>query len=415
MSRDVHVYADWDTFDEPMLVGVLTEEITRRHEHFRFNYDEAWLVSPHGRSIDPDLGMWVGDQHAQADHNFRTFLDSCPDRWGRVLLDRREAILARQEARRERPLYEVDYLLGVHDIFRMGALRFKTDPQGPFLDDDEGMAAPPFASLGALEHAASRVLSEGYLDDPDMVKWIAMLISPGSSLGGARPKASVVDEQGYLWIAKFPGAHDTHDVAAWEYVVHKLAVAAGISMSACQIRSFESPYGTFMTRRFDRTRESRIHFSSAMTQLGYYDGDDTGASYLEIAEFLIHSGANTRADLEQLWRRIVFSICVSNSDDHLRNHGFILTKGGWVLSPAYDLNAKPGSRGLHLNINETDNALDFELALSVADLFQLKHKPALNILTEVGDAVSLWEEEAVAAGLSRTEQEMMRSAFNLPD
>ena len=410
MSRDIYVYADW-VGDEPELIGTLTADLVRGNEHFSFSYAPEWLQP--GSSylqIDPELQLFEGSQHQGDDRNFRTFLDSCPDRWGRLLMQRREAALARQEERRPKTLQESDYLLGVQDLYRMGAMRFKTDIEGPFLDDDERLSAPPIASLRELEFAARQIEDDGKFDDPEYMKWLCMLISPGSSLGGARPKASVVDEHQNLWIAKFPSRFDDHDIGAGEYLTYLLAVNAGIEMAECRIDRFNSTHHTFLTRRFDREGSARLHFSSAMTQLEYYDGDQ-GASYLEIAEFLTNHGAQARDDLEQLWRRIVFNIAVSNVDDHLRNHGFVFDGEGWRLSPAYDINPTAMATGLHLNIDDKDNSLNYELAFEVIDFFQLSLEEAESIFIEILASVGEWREVANKIGIPRSEQEAMQFAF----
>jgi serine/threonine-protein kinase HipA len=222
----------------------------------------------------------------------------------------------------------------------------------------------------------------------------------------------VTDDNGHLWIAKFPSHHDDYDIAAWEYVAYKLALNAGVTMPESRIEKFGSHHHTFLTKRFDRTRESRLHFTSAMTQLGYYDGDYE-ASYLELAQFLTEHGANTKEDLAQLWRRIVFYIAISNTDDHLRNHGFIYHQGGWLLSPAYDINPVTPASGLHLNITDSDNRLDYNLAMEVIDFFQLDRRQAHKIKDEVLTNVAEWRLAASEIGLSRSEQQMMQPAFNL--
>jgi len=412
MSREIFVFADWEEFDEPMFVGTLRSDVVKAKEHFSFAYDEAWLQSKYVQQIDPDLKLYSGEQHNSSQQNFRVFLDSCPDRWGRLLMKRREAVIARQEERKPNVLNESDYLLGVHDMHRMGALRFKLDFNGDFLDNNNQLASPPMTSLRELEHAVSQLESAADMDDPDYLKWLNMLISPGSSLGGARPKASVIDSDGNLWIAKFPSGHDDYDIGAWEYVVYQLAVDAGIDMSKCQHKQFNSPHHTFLTKRFDRTTNSRLHFTSAMMQLGYNDGDE-GASYLELAQFLTRQGANTKNDLAELWRRIVFNIAVSNTDDHLRNHGFIYHKRGWILSPAYDINPVTPAGGLHLNITEDDNSLNYELAMDVIDYFQLNKQDALQIKNKVLQSVAGWEAVATKIGLGRAEQQLMAPAFNI--
>jgi len=411
LHTDIYVFADWEEFNEPALVGTLRASAIKTKEHFSFRYDEGWLMRANAQKIDSDLQLFSGDQHSASSANFRVFLDSCPDRWGRLLMRRREAVIARQEERRPRVLHEVDYLLGVHDRYRQGALRFKRSLDGAFLDSNERLAAPPISSLRELEHAAQQV-EAGERDDPDYLKWLYMLMSPGSSLGGARPKASVVDESNQLWIAKFPSHHDDYDIAAWEFLAYQLAIEAGVTMANCRIEKFNSLHHTFLTRRFDRTETSRLHFTSALTQLGYYDGDYE-ASYLELAQFLTEHGGNTKADLAQLWRRMVFNIAVSNVDDHLRNHGFIFQSNGWVLSPAYDINPVTPATGLHLNITDDDNRLDYGLATDVAEFFQLGEAEALKIKQEVLASVRQWESVAQSIGISRSEQQFMSPAFNV--
>ncbi|KZM40625.1 toxin HipA [Marinomonas sp. SBI22] len=416
MSREiVEVYADWQPIEAPLLIGQLAYSDSSRGGVFSFAYDKAFLTSRYRLQIDPMLTLHSGDLYNdEADKNFRAFLDSSPDRWGRILMQRRAAIEARKGIRATSRLNELDYLLGVHDSYRMGGIRFKRAGSAEFLDDNAEFAAPPMASLRELEHAAMQIEKDDNIDSDEYYRWLKMLISPGSSLGGARPKACVTDEQGHLWIAKFPNLNDTHDVGAWEMVCYKLALAAGVDMFPSEIRLFSSQHHTFLTKRFDRQGMQRLHFSSAMTQLQYYDGEQSqGASYLEIAEFLSTQGAQTETDLAQLWRRILFNIAVSNTDDHLRNHGFLLTKNGWKLSPAYDLNPIVGKHGLHLNITDADNALDYQLAFDVKDFFRLSQTQATQIYDEVLIAVKQWQVVAQQLGISRTEQILKESAFNV--
>ncbi len=411
------IYADWVTQDlasavDCILVGELNSEQIRSSELFRFHYDKQWIKDG-GSAIDPELDLYEGD-HFSDSQNFRCFLDSCPDRWGRLLMDRREAINARNEKRQEKNLTEMDYLLGVHDQYRMGGLRYKTEAEGEFKDNNNDLAAPPMASLKELEYAASKIEDEA-IDDPLYITWLNQLISPGSSLGGARPKACVIDDDNALWIAKFPNKHDNFDIGAWEYVAYLMAIDCGIEMSPSKIQKINGNHHTFMTKRFDRIpsnkkEQHRVHFSSAMTQLGYRDGE-AGASYLELCEYLINNGARTADDLKQLWLRIVFSIAISNSDDHLRNHGFLLASNGWVLSPAYDINPIPKSTGLNLNINETENQLDFTLALETIPYYRIEINEAKNIINSVCEVVKHWRTVATKIGLSKTEQDLMASCF----
>jgi serine/threonine-protein kinase HipA len=364
--------------------------------------------------LDPDLQLYAGRYFPRDEKlNFGAFLDSCPDRWGRVLMDRREAVLARKEKRATKHLLESDYLLGVFDGHRMGGLCFKLSTEVNFLNDDEKMAAPPWTSLRELEQASIK-FEEDNSDDEEYLKWINLLIAPGSSLGGARPKASTSDTKGHLWIAKFPSIKDEKNIGAWEMVVNILASKAGLNIAEGEIKQFNNKYHTYLTKRFDRNeKRERIHFASAMTLLGYVDGSghDTGVSYLEIAGFLMKNGADVNVDMEELWRRIVFHICVKNTDDHLRNHGFLLTDKGWRLSPAYDINPNEFGSGLSLNISEKDNSLDLELALSVAEYFRVDEQKGKVIIDQVKSSVSNWRSVASEIGISRAEQDRMSKAF----
>lgn len=413
--KEIFVYAHWWGLDDPILVGVLSINITRGKEILSFEYDDDWLQSGIAQYLDSDLGLYAGPQYIRDEKaNFGLFLDSSPDRWGRLLMRRKEAADARRENREINTLYESDYLLGVFDGHRMGALRFKTDPNGEFLNDNRKFASPPWTSLRTLEFASLQLEREDVSEDPQYNNWLKLLIAPGSSLGGARPKTSVLDTNNELWIAKFPGLNDIKDVGAWEMVTNQLATEAGINMAQGTMHKFSSNHHTYLTKRFDRDAHgNRIHFASALTMLGYIDGTDhsDGASYLELAEFLIRKGANVNVDLEELWRRIVFYICVSNTDDHLRNHGFILTENGWLLSPAYDINPVELSSGLSLNISEDDNSLSLDLAFEVAEFFRVDANRANAIIEHIRKEVQNWRIIATRIGISRLEQDLMSGAF----
>lgn len=412
-KKEIQVYAHWQGLEEPSLMGVLSVSPAKGKESFSFEYADAWLKSGFSQMIDPDLQLYSGAYYPRDDKpNFGVFLDSCPDRWGRVLMQRREAAIAKQEDRAAKKILESDFLLGVYDTHRMGALRFNLDNDGPFLNDNKAMAAPPWTSLRELEHASFK-FEEDNTDDPEYLKWVAMLIAPGSSLGGVRPKASVMDAHNNLWIAKFPSRNDDKDIAAWEMVTNQLAVNAGINVAEGKLLQFNNKYHTYLTKRFDRTAAGeRIHFASAMTLLGHIDGEDaSGASYLELMEFISRHGAAVEKDLEELWRRIVFSICVKNTDDHLRNHGFLLTEKGWLLSPAYDINPNEYGKGLSLNITDADNSLDLNLAMEVAGYFRLSDDKASQIIEQVAAVVKDWRKVAANYKISNAEQERMSAAF----
>ncbi|WP_233098667.1 type II toxin-antitoxin system HipA family toxin [Aureibaculum flavum] len=414
-KRSISVYADWLSMEKPLLMGILHSDRLKGKEIFSFEYDRDWLQNGPAQLLDPSLQLYSGLHYLNEEKdNFGIFLDSSPDRWGRILMRRREAALARTDKREENKLFETDYLLGVYDGYRMGALRFKLDEEGPFLNDNKNMASPPWTSLRKLEQISLRLEEDDVTEDPEYLKWLSMLIAPGASLGGARPKASIIDNDGGLWIAKFPSRNDQGDIGGWEIVTYELAIMAGVNMAESKAQKFSSDYYTFLTKRFDRNNDGqRVHFASAMTMLGYTDGQDyaDGASYLELVEFIQRNGANVDQDLEQLWRRIIFSICVTNTDDHLRNHGFLLTNDGWILSPAYDINPIESGAGLKLNISDEDNSLDLNLAMEVSEFFRLTEKRATEIIDEVLNAVANWKEIAIKYGMSRVEQELKSLAF----
>jgi serine/threonine-protein kinase HipA len=320
-------------------------------------------------------------------------------------------MLAAEEKRPTRTLTEWDYLLGVHDHSRLGALRFRAGAQSPFLDNSAVNAAPPLTSLRELQGAVRALEEDRANDDAHLRAVLDQLLAPGSSLGGSRPKASVVDERGHLCVAKFPSRQDEWDVGAWEAVAHRLATQAGIRMPPVQILRFTPDGRTFISRRFDRTdRGGRVAFVSAMTLLQRTDGDrDT--SYLELIDLLQSRGAQTQADCEELFRRVVFSICISNTDDHLRNHGFFVEPTGLVLSPAFDINPNPHKRHLSLAIDEVDTSLSLDVARAAGSMYGLKKNRVDEVIREVRSASASWRREADDLGISRREQEMMSQAF----
>ncbi len=413
-KTEILVYAHWEGMDAPMQMGTLLAQQARGKTAFGFSYHPDWIRSHEQRLIDPDIQWFGGPQYPNTKENFGVFFDSMPDSWGRNLMQRRASLRAGKQALPVRTLNDVDYLLGVYDETRMGALRFKLESDGPFLDNDPIFPTPPWAYIRELQMSAAML--EENPDDDAVKEWLQMLIGPGTSLGGARPKANILDEAGQLWIAKFPAKDDTINKGAWEWVAWQLAVNAGIEMAPSRTDIIAGRNHTFFTRRFDRNFQQRIHFASAMTMTGYNElalRDET-ASYLDIAEFIRFNGVLVEKNLHQLWRRMVFNIAISNTDDHLRNHGFLLTKDGWVLSPAYDLNPSTGKAGLTLNIDAHSNALDVDLAVSAGAWFSLDAKQMKIILQEVADAVSGWERIAKQTGITRSEMDRMRPAFRLP-
>jgi serine/threonine-protein kinase HipA len=411
-GKDIWVY--WDHLSPngvPELLGRLTAQSIRGKEVFSFAFDEGWLKSHPGHFLDPDLQPYTGPQYS-AKADFGLFMDASPDRWGRKLMLRREALRARKAGEKPRALQESDFLLGVYDLTRMGALRFRLTPDGEFQNNDLGMAAPPWARLRELEEASHHLDND--LPASEHERWLSMLLAPGSSLGGARPKACVTSPDGRLWMAKFPAKHDLHDTSAWEAVAMRMAHDIGIQVPETKLEVFSHHGSTFLARRFDRTSTGqRIHFASAMTLLGKSDGADadSGCSYLDLAELIVQISARPNEDLRDLWTRMAFSIAISNTDDHLRNHGFLWNGNGWSLSPAYDLNPNPEGNGLSLNITADDNTLDFNLALETAPFFRLSPQDANAVLAKIRDVTRQWRGYAKACGIPHADQDLMAPAF----
>lgn len=422
MTKRIFVYADWEPLPKATKLGTLYAHAGGGKEVFEFEFDPEALSNKQiaSVSLDPRLGFYAGRQHPTHGQPFGLFADASPDRWGRLLMKRRlERDQRAGTADPKRRLVESDYLLGVHDEFRVGGLRFREEEDGDFLDNRSHLAAPPFVQLRELEAAVSALERDRDNTAPAGSDWLRMLIAPGGSLGGARPKATVIDPNGRLWIAKFPSLRDEHDVGAWELVVQTLARQCGLKVPESLARQFASPNHTYLVQRFDRTAQGRrCHSASAMTLTGHCDGDDAdnGVSYLELARVLIDHGAQTSVDLRELWTRILFNVLVSNTDDHLRNHGFILDPGrGWRLSEAYDMNPVPRSSGLKLNISESDNARDVDLVLSVAHYFRVNDDDALAIMQHCVRVVRQWRKIATALKLTERDQDSMAPAFELAE
>lgn len=397
-------------------MGTLHRQRARGGDVYSFEFDPEWLTRGNALALDPDLLPVPGRAYPPARRaQFGIFMDSAPDRWGRMLMQRREAMLASAEKRPARTLTEWDYLLGVHDHSRLGALRFRADAHSPFLDNSTLNAAPPLTSLRELQGAVRALEEDERNDDARLREVLDQLLAPGSSLGGSRPKASVVDEQAHLCIAKFPSRQDEWNVGAWEMVAHRLAMKAGIRVPPGRTLRFTPEGHTFISRRFDRTdRSGRLAFVSAMTLLQRTDGDPD-ASYLELVDLLQSRGAQTQADCEELFRRVVFSICISNTDDHLRNHGFLVEPTGLVLSPAFDINPNPHKRQLSLAIDEVNTSLDLDVARVAGATYGLKKNRIAEVIKEVLGVIPTWRREAENLGVSRREQEMMSQAFIPPE
>ncbi len=408
MEREVLVHADVER--TPVLVGRLWVRVRRGRESASFEYDRSWLRRPDCYSLEPALASGPGAFHTRK-ALFGAIGDSAPDRWGRVLLRRAEVRRARTEKRAPRTLFESDFLLLVDDELRVGALRFQAAIDSPFLAEPRPHRVPPLVGLGRLLAACNRVTRRDELDED-----LRLLVGPGSSLGGARPKAAIRDRDGGPAIAKFPHADDDRDIVLWEAVALALAAQAGIAVPDWRIEMVGGRR-VLVVRRFDRVGGWRVPFLSAMSMLG--SADNERRSYLEIADALRSHGAAPRRDLGELWRRVVFSVLVSNTDDHLRNHGFLFERGmGWHLSPAFDLNPTPTderARVLSTDIDEFDGTASLDVALATAGYYGLGQREAGRIAGEVGAAVKGWREVAAEMGATRRESDRMESAFSHED
>lgn len=387
------IYADFDWLEEVRLVGELSYASIRGADSYGFSFDKEWLRDFGGLFLSADLNPYIGMQYTEEGRDiFGCFSDALPDRWGRMLFMRKEQILAKEEQRLPLRISSFDYLLGIDDFSRMGGFRFKEAPDGDFINSSPVLRVPPLTDIRTLEAASWEIeQSEDANELPDK-KWLAQLLQPGSSLGGARPKANVTDTDGALYIAKFPSKRDDYDAGLWEHFCHLLAKEAGINVAETKVIATGSKYHTLLSRRFDRKEGShRIHFASAMTLLGLQDGDNAtnGYGYLDIVDFIIQHCTNVQANLEELYRRVAFNISIGNSDDHFRNHGFLLTAKGWTLSPAYDMNPTLNQyQSLLINSKTSEANLDY--LINASEEYMLEKEVALRIIDEVTKAMKGW-------------------------
>lgn len=410
------VFADFDWLDKPELVGELCYEKLRGSDSYAFQYDEHWLKGHAEVKLSEDINNYPGMQYTQPGQDvFGCFSDALPDRWGRTMLKRREQILASEEKRAVRSLSSFDYLMGIDDFSRMGGFRFKKELEGEFINVSASLKIPPLTELKDLLHASREIEKSEEANVLPEKKWIAQLIQPGSSLGGARPKASVLDEKGNLCIAKFPSRKDDYDTGLWEHFSHLLAQKAGIEVAQTKVLGGLGKYHTFLSRRFDRKDEAkRVHFASSMSLLGLKDGDNAqgGYGYLDMVDFILQGCCDVEQNLQELYRRVAFNMCIGNSDDHFRNHGFLLTQKGWTLSPAYDMNPTLNEYQ-SLLVNESSNKADISVLLDSCESYLIKKEIAANIIQEVQTAVSGWESLAVQLQIPVREMTLFKDRFKL--
>ena len=410
------VFADFDWLDKPELVGELCYEKLRGSESYAFRFDDNWLKFHAGIKLSEDINNYPGLQYTQPGNDiFGCFSDALPDRWGRTLLKRREQIQASEEKRAVRNLSSFDYLMGIDDFSRMGGFRLKRELDGDFINVSPSLKIPPLTELRQLVLASQEVEKSEENDVLPEKKWIAQLIQPGTSLGGARPKAGVLDDSGNLCIAKFPSRKDDYDTGLWEHFSHLLARKAGIYAAQTKVLGGLGKYHTLLSKRFDRTDEGkRIHFASSMSLIGLRDGDNAqgGYGYLNIVDFILQSCCDVEKNLQELYRRVAFNICIGNSDDHFRNHGFLLTPRGWTLSPAYDMNPTLNEYQ-SLLINESSNKADIRTLLESCESYMIKKEVAENIIRQVQAAVAGWENLAVLLQIPAREVTIFKDRFKL--
>ena len=396
-----------------MKVGTVRFSRARPDFPVSFEYDPTWVKKTCGFLLDPRLELFAGEQHPPANATtFGILKDAAPDRWGRLLMERREGILARKDGRKARRLGEMDFLLGVHDLARPGALRFRSNSGGQYLDDSKELAAPPVTSLRELAQASQKIAEPDADESTEAERWLATLLVPGTSLGGARPKTSFAETDGSLWFGKFPSREDRYDVGAWELVVHQLAQDAKVDVPQARLERLTDRYSTFCVARFDRAGNRRRMFASAMTLLDRHDGD-VGASYVDLAELIANHGASghIEEDLGQLFRRVVFNVLVSNRDDHLLNYGFLRTRAGWRLAPAYDMNPSLDKQEHVFTLDDASAEPCVDTVVETAEFYRLTTTEAAAIFSQVRVAVDGWRAKAKFIGLSRAEVQRMESAF----
>lgn len=414
--KTLFVYADFDWLKEITLLGELSYQSLRGSDSYGFTFNDEWLKKYGNLLLSHDLNNYPGKQFTQPGKDiFGCFSDALPDRWGRTLLNRREQLLATEENRPMHRLTSFDYLTGVDDYSRMGGFRFKTSIDGDFLNTRETLRIPPLTDIRELVNASNELEKSEEANQPADKKWLEQLIQPGSSLGGSRPKASVLDTDNTLYVAKFPSRKDDHDVGLWEHFSHQLARKAGINAASTRILSTNDPHHTLLSLRFDRTETGkRIHVASAMTLLGLSDGDNasTGHGYLDIVDFILQGCTNVEANLRELYRRVAFNICIGNTDDHFRNHAFLLTTKGWTLSPAYDMNPTLNDHQ-SLLISPTSNKSNLNLLQQASESYLLTNDVAATIIAEVQAAVSTWKPLAVQLGMNKQEMEYLKKHLKL--
>lgn len=410
-----YIFGDFNWLETPILIGELGYESLRGSDSYSFKFDKNWLAKYGDLFLSADINNYPGRQYTQPGKDiFGCFSDALPDRWGRTLLNRREQIQASEEKRPVRRLSSFDYLIGIDDFSRMGGFRLKKELDGDFINCEGYLRIPPITDIRTLVVASMEFERSEEKNLLPEKKWIQQLVHPGTSLGGARPKAGVVDENGKLCVAKFPSRKDDYDVALWEHHSHLLANEAGVTAAVTRVINSGDKYHALLSKRFDRTDDGRrIHFASAMTLLGLTDGCDakSGNGYIDIVDFILQNCCDVNQNLRQLYRRVAFNIAIGNSDDHFRNHGFLLTQRGWTLAPAYDMNPTL-SEYQSLLINSSTNESNLQILLDSAEEYMISYNDARTIIEEVVNGVSKWRDIAFGLGISKREIDMFQHVYS---
>lgn len=412
--KKLYVYADFDWLKEVELIGELGYESLRGADSYSFTFNNEWLKKHSDLFLSDDLNNYPGQQYTQLDKDiFGCFSDTLPDRWGQTLLLRREQLVAAEEKRSVRRLSSFDFLIGIDDYSRMGGFRFKEKQDGEYINCEKSLRIPPLTDIRALVAASMEIEKSEELNQLPEKKWLLQLVHPGTSLGGARPKAGVMNDEGRICVAKFPSRNDDYDVGLWEHLSHLLAKEAGVEAAETSVIETGKKYHALLSKRFDRTVEGRRkHFASAMTLLGLTDGCDakSGNGYLDIVDFILQNCCDVEQNLRQLYRRVAFNIAIGNSDDHFRNHGFLLTPRGWTLSPAYDMNPTLNEYQALL-INSTTNHADLQVLLDSSEEYMIGKNEAVYIIEEVKAGVKHWKSIATRLGIAKREMDVFEQVF----
>lgn len=412
--KKLYVYADFDWLKEIELIGELGYDSIRGSDSYNFKFSETWIKNHATINLSEDLNNYLGIQYTQPNKDiFSCFSDALPDRWGKTLLLRREQINAKEEKRPVKRLSSFDFLIGIDDFSRMGGFRFKESKEGLFINSDNSLRIPPITAINELITASKEIEKSEEINILPEKRWIAQLIQPGSSLGGARPKSNVIDSDNKIYIAKFPSLKDEYNVGLWEHFAHLLAKNAGINVANTKVLPIKNNHHTLLSQRFDRTEDNkRIHFASAMTLLGLNDGDNAtnGKGYIDIVDFILQGCCNVEANLEELFRRVTFNICIANSDDHFRNHGFLLTAKGWTLSPAYDINPTTNTHQ-SLLINNSTNVSNLSILFNSCQEYMINKRKAENIINQVVSAFKNWQNLANKLNVAKREIQLFEPIF----